>query len=173
MCDLAGQAGFRAALIRIAPDQHWLVVTNHHILLDGWSVSVLLQEVFAGYYGQRLPAAVPYRRFISWLADQDREAARSAWREALAGFDTPTLVGARDLKPAGGPRGVTSLRVPSNITSALNELARNHHTTISTVLQAAWAQLLIAMTGRRDVAFGVVVAGRPAEVAGADAWWAC
>ncbi|KDF01164.1 hypothetical protein Y900_020040 [Mycolicibacterium aromaticivorans JS19b1 = JCM 16368] len=168
VCDLAGQAGFRAALIRIAPDQHWLVVTNHHILLDGWSVSVLLQEVFAGYYGQRLPAAVPYRRFISWLADQDREAARSAWREALAGFDTPTLVGARDLKPAG-PRGVTSLRVPSNITSALNELARNHHTTISTVLQAAWAQLLIAMTGRRDVAFGVVVAGRPAEVAGADA----
>ncbi|WP_431230988.1 amino acid adenylation domain-containing protein [Mycolicibacterium psychrotolerans] len=168
VCDLAGQAGFRAALIRIAPDQHRLVITNHHILLDGWSVSVLLQEVFAGYYGQRLPSAVPYRRFITWLADQDRDAARSAWRDALAGFDIPTVVGARDLAPVG-PRSVTSLRVPPNITSALNELARNHHTTISTVLQAAWAQLLFAMTGRRDVAFGVVVAGRPADVAGADA----
>ena len=71
VCDLAQQTGFRATLIRIASDQHRLVLTNHHIVLDGWSVTVLLQEVFAGYYGQRLPAAVPYRRFVSWLADRD------------------------------------------------------------------------------------------------------
>ncbi len=167
VCDLAEQTPFRAALIRVAPDQHRLVLTNHHILLDGWSTTVLLQEVFAGYYGQRLPAAVPYRRFVSWLADRDLPAARSAWREALAGFDTPTLVGPPDL--GVGPRGVASLRVSEQTTTALNELARTHHTTISTVLQAAWTQLLMTMTGRRDITFGVVVAGRPAELAGADA----
>ncbi len=166
VCDLAGQKAFRATLIRIAPDQHRLVLTNHHILLDGWSLTVLLQEVFAGYYGQRLPAAVPYRRFISWLADRDVAAARSAWHEVLAGFGTPTLVGPPDL--GVGPRNVTSLRVSEDTTLALNELARTHHTTVSTVLQAAWAQLLMAITGQRDVAFGVVVAGRPADVAGAD-----
>src|ERR1700756_4494802 len=84
---------FRAALIRIGADRHRFVLTHHHIVVDGWSVSMLLGEIFAGYYGQRLPAAGSYRRFVSWLADRDLDAARAAWREVLAGFDTPTLVG--------------------------------------------------------------------------------
>ena len=95
VCDLAEQSPIRAALIRTAPDQHRFVLTNHHIVLDGWSLPILLGEVFAGYHGQRLPAAVPYRRFVSWLADRDLDAARAAWGEVLAGFDTPTLVGPR------------------------------------------------------------------------------
>jgi non-ribosomal peptide synthase protein (TIGR01720 family) len=167
VCDLAEQKAFRAMLIRIAPDQHQLVVTNHHIVLDGWSVSVLLQELFAGYYGQRLPPAVPYRRFISWLAGQDMHGARSAWREALAGFDTPTLVGPQD-RLGPGPRNVASLRVSPATTLALNALARSHHTTVSTVLQAAWSQLLMSMTGQSDIVFGLVVAGRPSDLVGAD-----
>ena len=62
--DLADQPAFRAALIRTAEDQHRFVLTNHHIVLDGWSLPNLLRELFASYYGQRLPAAPPYRRFI-------------------------------------------------------------------------------------------------------------
>ena len=61
--------------------------------MDGWSLPILLQEIFASYYGQRLPAAGSYRRFVTWLADRDLDAAQAAWREVLAGFDTPTLVG--------------------------------------------------------------------------------
>ena len=104
VCDLAEQPAFRVALIRTAADRHRFVLTNHHIVLDGWSLPILLQEIFAGYYGQRLPAAVPYRRFVSWLAERDLDAARAAWREVLAGFDTPTLVG-----PAG-PAGAGAAR---------------------------------------------------------------
>ena len=167
VCDLAHQPAFRAALIRTAPDRHRLVLTNHHIVLDGWSLPILLQEIFAGYYGQRLPAAGSYRRFVSWLADRDVEAARTAWREVLAGFDTPTLVG-----PPGrsglGRRGAESFRVPAETTGALNELARCCHTTVNTVLQAAWAQLLMWLTGHHDVAFGAAVSGRSAEVTGAE-----
>ncbi|MCV7151732.1 condensation domain-containing protein, partial [Mycolicibacterium pyrenivorans] len=69
-----------------------VVLTNHHIVLDGWSLPILLQEIFAGYLGHRLPAAVPYRRLVEWSADRDLEAAQQAWRDVLAGFDTPTLV---------------------------------------------------------------------------------
>ena len=112
VCDLADQPAFRAALIRTAEDRHRFVLTNHHIVVDGWSLPVLLQEVFAGYYGQRLPAAAPYRRFVTWLADRDVEAAQAAWREVLAGFDTPTLVGPPD-RSGLGRRGVESLRVSS------------------------------------------------------------
>ena len=128
---------------------------------------ILLQEIFASYYGQRLPAAVPYRRFVTWLADRDLDAARAAWREVLAGFDTPTLVGPPD-RLGLGRRGVESFRVPEETTRALGELARSHHTTVNTVLQGAWAQLLMWLTGQHDVAFGTAVSGRPAEVVGAE-----
>ena len=167
VCDLAGQPAFRAALIRTAPERHRFVLTNHHIVLDGWSRPILMREILASYSGERLPAPASYRNFVTWLAGRDREAAHAAWREVLAGFDTPTLVG-----PPGrlglGRRGVESFRVPEQATRALSELARSHHTTVGTVLQAAWAQLLCWLTGQHDVAFGVAVSGRPAEVAGAD-----
>ena len=165
--DLADWPAFRAALIRTADDRHRFVLTNHHIVLDGWSLPILLQEIFAGYHGQRLPAAAPYRSFIAWLADRDLGAAHAAWREVLAGFDTPTLVGPPQ-KLGLGRRGVTSYLVPEETTRALGELARSHHTTVSTVLQGAFAQLLMWLTGHQDVAFGVAVSGRPAEVAGAE-----
>jgi non-ribosomal peptide synthetase component F len=64
---------------------------------------------------------------------------------------------------------VTSLRVPEDTTRAVNDLARAHHTTVNTVLQAAFAQLLCWLTGQHDVAFGAVVSGRPAELPGAEA----
>ncbi|WP_155725433.1 non-ribosomal peptide synthetase, partial [Mycobacterium avium] len=165
--DLAEAPAVRAVLIRTGPDRHRLVLTIHHIVLDGWSVPILLNETFACYTGQRLPAPAPYRRFVTWLAERDLDAARAAWGEALAGFDTPTLVGPpHSLEP--GARGVQAFAVSAEITRALGELARAHHTTVSTVLQAAWAQLLVWQTGQHDVAFGTTVSGRPAEVPGAD-----
>ncbi|OJZ73634.1 hypothetical protein BRW65_11605 [Mycobacterium paraffinicum] len=168
VCDLKGSPAFRVALIRTAPERYRVVLTNHHIVLDGWSLPVLLQEIFATYYGQRLPAAVPYRRFVDWLAERDLDAAERAWREVLAGFHTPTLV-APPGSPTLGSRGLASARVPESTTQAVNELARSCHTTVNTVLQGAWAQVLMSMTGRRDVVFGAAVSGRPADVVGAEA----
>ena len=168
VCDLTDPPAFRVALIRTAPDRHRVVLTNHHIVLDGWSLPILLQEIFASYYGQRLPAAGSYRRFVTWLADRDLDAAQAAWREVLAGFDTPTLVG-----PPGrlglGRRGVESSRVPeADHAGRSTSWPARCHTTVNTVLQAAWAQLLMWLTGQHDVAFGTAVSGRPTEVAGAE-----
>jgi glycopeptidolipid biosynthesis protein len=167
VCDLASPPVFRAALIHTAPNHYRFVLTNHHIVLDGWSLPILLQEIFASYDGQQLPAPVPYRRFVTWLADRDLDAAQAAWREVLDGFESPTLVGShhgRDL----GRRGRKSFPLPEQTTQALTRLARTHRTTINTVLQAGWAQLLMWLTGQRDVAFGATVSGRPAELAGAE-----
>ncbi|WP_367141263.1 condensation domain-containing protein [Mycobacterium sp.] len=165
--DLTTQPAFRAALIRTRADQHRLVLTNHHIVADGWSLPILLHEIFASYYHQRLPTAVPYRRFVTWLADRDHHSARAAWAQVLAGFDTPTLVGPPD-RLGQGRRDVATFRVPEPTTRALGELARAQHTTTSTVLQAAWATLLTWLTGHHDIAFGAVVSGRPTELNGAD-----
>jgi hypothetical protein len=164
--DLTHGPAFRVALIRVAEDRHRFVMTNHHIVLDGWSKPILLQEIFAAYYGQRLPAPMSYRRFVTWLADQDHEAAQIAWREVFDGFDTPTLVGMGH--EGMGRRGYDSLLLNAETTHALGQLARTCHTTVSTVLQGAWAQLLYSLTGQHDVAFGTAVSGRPADMAGAE-----
>ena len=96
VCDVVGQPPFRGALIRSGEELHRFVLTFHHIVLDGWSMPILLQEIFAGYYGHHLGAPIPYRRFVTWLADRDESAAEAAWGQVLAGFDTPTLVGQPD-----------------------------------------------------------------------------
>ncbi|BBY24058.1 hypothetical protein MSTO_42630 [Mycobacterium stomatepiae] len=167
VCDLTQPPAFRVALIRTANDRHRLVLTNHHIVLDGWSLPILAQEIFAGYFGHRLPASPPYRRFVTWLAERDIDCAREAWREAFADFAIPTMVG----PPARiglGRRGVQTSRVSQPLTQSLSDLARAHHTTLNTVLQVGWAQLLMWLTGQHDVAFGTAVSGRPTELPGAD-----
>src|SRR6201999_4201903 len=98
---------------------------------------------------------------------RDRKAARAAWLEVLADFDTPTLIGPPD-RLGLGPRDVASFRVPEHTTQAITELARSSHTTVNTVLQGAFATVLMWLTGHHDVAFGTVVSGRPAEVTGAE-----
>ncbi|WP_156747327.1 non-ribosomal peptide synthetase, partial [Mycobacterium sp. E2462] len=167
VCDLTGPPVFRAALIRTAPDRHRLVLTNHHVVLDGSSLPILLQEIFAVYHGQRLPAAVPYRHYVAWQAGRDHGAAHAAWREALADFDTPTLVGSPHRQPQGR-HGVQSRRLSEQATQALQQLARAHRTTVNTVLRAGWAQLLVSLTGQHDVIFGATVSGRAADVVGIE-----
>ena len=167
VCDLGDPSPFRAALLRTAPDRYRFVLTFHHVVADGWSLPILLGEIFAGYQGRRLGAAVPYRRFVSWLAGRDMDSAHAAWREVFTGFDTPTLV-AGPGRLGTGPRGVASIRVAEPITRGLGELARSCHTTLNTVLQGAFAQLLCGLTGQHDVAFGTAVSGRPDQVPGAE-----
>jgi acyl carrier protein len=143
------------------------VLTNHHIVADGWSMPIVLREIFTAYSGQRLPAAVPYRRFVAWQADRDLNAARAAWAQVVAGLATPTLVGPPD-RLALGPRATQLFRLPQGLTRGVAELARACHTTVNTVLQGAWALLLTSLTGQHDVVFGAVVSGRAAEVTGVE-----
>ncbi|EUA45760.1 non-ribosomal peptide synthase TIGR01720 domain protein [Mycobacteroides abscessus 21] len=166
VCDVVNQSAFRAALIRIDENEHRFVMTYHHIVLDGWSLPILLREVFASYYGQRLPVASSYRRFVTWLIERDVDGARRAWCEVLKDFDRPALVAPKGRLP--GRRATETFRISADISDAVGQLARSQHTTANTVLQAAWAQVLMWLTGRHDVAFGVAVSGRSAEVAGAD-----
>ncbi|ORB13007.1 non-ribosomal peptide synthetase, partial [Mycolicibacterium moriokaense] len=165
VCDLAERPTMRAALIRTADDQHRFVLTVHHIVMDGWSLPILLREIFAALLGQQLPAVTPYRTIVCWQAGRNHDAAKAAWRRVFDGFETPTLVASH---AQTGPRDTESHLLSKETTQALGDLARAQHTTVTTVLQAAWAQLLMRMTGQRDVAFGTVVSGRPAEVIGSD-----
>ena len=161
------QPVFRVVLIRAGDDEHRFVLTNHHIVMDGWSLPILVRELFASYDGQRLPAPVPYRRFVpGWPAGIVTPPARPGVR--CWPVSTPPPWWAPPGRLRLGRRAVASFRVPEQTTRAVGELARSRHTTVNIVLQAAYAQLLMPVDRPADVVFGTAVSGRPAEVPGAD-----
>ncbi|MCP1845860.1 amino acid adenylation domain-containing protein [Bradyrhizobium sp. USDA 4538] len=161
----------RVALIRLAKDRHQLVFTHHHILLDGWSMPILLQELFTLYRSRGglavLPHLTPYRDYLAWLSRQDVAAAQAAWRDALADLSEPTRLA--PIKPAMPTMPQTlELNLPSSLTDALGQQTRRHGVTLNTLLQGAWGILLRQLTGRDDVVFGITVAGRPPELPGIE-----
>nr|WP_328799373.1 non-ribosomal peptide synthetase [Rhodococcus sp. T7] len=171
--DLSEAPLLRLLLVRTGADRHELAMTNHHILLDGWSIPLIVQDLLVLYAtaGDRsaLPAVPPYRDYLDWLARRDPSASRAAWAHTLDGFDEPTL-----LAPArtGGGATADPEEVPIHFSAAdtaeLLAFARQHGLTPNTVIQTAWALLLRRLTGRDDVVFGATVSGRPPHIPGID-----
>ncbi|MEV0411110.1 condensation domain-containing protein, partial [Streptomyces sp. NPDC050448] len=170
--DLAVPPLLRLLLLRLDESHYRLVLTMHHIVMDGWSLPVLfgeLSELYAaGGDVSVLPPVTPYREYLAWLGRQDKEAAREAWREALAGTVEPTLLHPADPGTKPSVPGHTTLKVGARLTAELGEVARAHGLTLNTVIQGVWGVLVGMLTGRSDVVFGAVVAGRPADLPGVE-----
>ncbi|MER7668257.1 amino acid adenylation domain-containing protein [Kitasatospora sp. NPDC096128] len=154
----------RLLLIRLGENRHRLVLTAHHVLLDGWSTPIVLGEMSSGYAGRPSPSTPPsYRDYVAWLSGQDQEATRSAWRSEFAGADEPTVVDAEAGKAMVMPEEHCA-RLSAETTRRLTDFTRSHGLTLSTIVQGAWALVLARLAGRTDVVFGSVVSGRPADV---------
>jgi amino acid adenylation domain-containing protein len=176
--DLAKAPLMRLALMRISDQAHYFVWSHHHALLDGWSLPLVLQEVFVLYeafrLGQdvRLPPVRPYREYIEWLAQQDEEAAESFWREQLRGFSAPTSLVVERAPEQTSPQqmqyGKEEAKLSAEDTRQLHDMARSYGITLSTLLQGAWALLLSRYNDQADVLFGATVSGRPAELPGVE-----
>ncbi|GJF28382.1 hypothetical protein KNE206_10820 [Kitasatospora sp. NE20-6] len=167
--DLARPPLLRLLLLRLGAGRHRLVVTNHHILWDGWSTPVLLGELFALLAdGAVLPPARPVGEYLGWLARQDTAAAEEAWAGALAGLDGPTHL----VPEAAGSEPVPQLQLrtelPEDLTARLTERLRGLGVTVNTLVSAAWGIFLARTTGTEDVVFGTSVSGRDAELAGVE-----
>ncbi|HEX6640477.1 MAG TPA: amino acid adenylation domain-containing protein, partial [Thermoanaerobaculia bacterium] len=160
-------------LIRLAPERHRLRFTCHHILLDGWSMPIVLGELLALYANGgdagALPPVRPYGDFLAWIAKQDARAALDTWRTYLADVDSATLLAPP--APHDAPIALPQrweLELSADLTARVQSLAQNLGITLNTIMQGVWALLLGRLTGRDDVAFGVTVSGRPAELVGVE-----
>ncbi|WP_221351118.1 non-ribosomal peptide synthetase [Streptomyces beigongshangae] len=171
--DLAAAPLLRLTLVTIGPDRSELVLTAHHVLFDGWSVPLLMQDLLHLYASDGddsgLPRVRGYRDFLHWLGTQDHEAGAAAWARELAGIEEPTLlVTRRPDEPATSGIGQVDVPLGADRAQALERLASELGLTMNTVVQGAWALVLGYLTGRTEVVFGAAVSGRTPEVAGMD-----
>ncbi|QES50105.1 hypothetical protein DEJ50_22025 [Streptomyces venezuelae] len=163
----------RLTLVQFGEDRHELVLTTHHVLIDGWSEPILMQDLLrlyaSGGDASGLPRVRDFREFLAWLDRQDRAETAKAWAEELAGVEEPTL-----LVPTTAPRaqasgaGSAGLGLSEDESRSLFRKASELGVTVNTLVQGAWAVLLGGLTGRRDVVFGATVSGRPAALPGVE-----
>ncbi|MDY7093719.1 MAG: non-ribosomal peptide synthase/polyketide synthase, partial [Acidobacteriota bacterium] len=172
--DLRKAPLMRINLVRRSADLHYFLWTVHHLVVDGWSFPMVLQEVFALYRGltnggpPALPKRQPYRDYIAWLQKQNQERAREFWSHRLADFTTPTPLGvdqpAIPIPAQEDPYGLYRLRLPAALSEALRDLSRQEGLTLNTLMEGVWALLLSRYSGQRDVVFGSIGSGRPVEL---------
>jgi len=175
--DLSRAPLMRLALIRVTGDEYQFVWTFHHILLDGWSATLVSRDIISFYRALsrgddlRLPNPHPYRDYIAWLQEQDLASAEKYWREALKGFTTATPLIPNNV-PAPSPNlqayYARAISLSTDETVRLRDAARKHRLTLNTLVQGAWALVLSRYSGQHDVVFGATVSGRPPELEGVE-----
>ncbi|MEV6280757.1 non-ribosomal peptide synthase/polyketide synthase [Nocardia sp. NPDC051832] len=173
--DMAVPPLLRLMVVRTGANRSELVLTAHHVLLDGWSLPLLIVDLFARYGGSGAPApAAEYKHFLKWLGEQDSDAGVRAWRAELDGVHEPTLLadsvrGAEQLDAEALPE-VARIEVPlsPDTATALSGRSAELGITLSTIVQGSWGIVLAAATGNHDVIAGATVSGRPPEIAGVN-----
>ncbi|MBT2230237.1 non-ribosomal peptide synthetase [Nonomuraea sp. NEAU-A123] len=160
--DLGTAPPLRITLIRLGGDDHVLCVVLHHIVADGWSITVLLNDLAALYAESEglAPLDVQHGDVARWQREQDGSAALEYWRERLA--DPPTLALHTDRPHTPGPaRGdFHLLDIPDDLARALDATARRQRGTLFMVLLTAYQVLLARHTGQTDILVGSPTAGR-------------
>ncbi len=166
----------RFAIFRTGEQTHRFVWSHHHIIVDGWSMGVVLDEVFRSYEAlasgsqSDLAAPPPYRDYVRWLKAQDAAPAEAFWRGELSGFGAATSprIGERPNGAGWAERHAEEvIHISAEGSAGAAGFARRHGLTINTIFRAAWALLLSRYSSSDDIVFGATVAGRPPELPGA------
>ena len=167
--ELADAPLTRVAIIRMSADSWLWVWTTHHLIADGWSMRVMLSELFAALQGDKgTEDGFLFRDYVALQASRDEAADEAYWRPLLAGFASPHRLEVPGLPPSanGHSSHLASLDVATS--DAVREFAREQRVTLNTVFLGAWAILLSRWMRTNDVVFGVTSAGRQASLPGVE-----
>ncbi|MGK2745572.1 amino acid adenylation domain-containing protein [Serratia marcescens] len=163
----------RAALIRLADEEHLFLLTCHHIISDGWSTGILLRDLGALYGALRRgdadplpPLTLQYADYAAWqrryLTPERLAAQAQYWRETLS--DAPALL----TLPTDRPRptvqsfsgGEVPIAIDAELTQALRQFSRQHGGTLFMTVLAAWSLVLARMAGQQELVIGTPEANR-------------
>ena len=166
----------RMKVIQFADESSQLLVSFHHIILDGWCMSMVINDLFAYYeqlhagadYGslresarKEAEAKTPYQAYVAYLEEQDGTEARKYWDSQLEGYSNPAVI-----LPEGKPETVDEqmrrygITIREEITKALKKIMTEQELTCSTICETAWGILLQKYNGTQDAVFDKVTSGR-------------
>ena len=163
----------RINAFQLGQNHYRIVWTHHHILLDGWSLPLLLKEWIACYQAacnsdDQLPSfldkSYPYRDYIAWLQQQDASASKEFWKAQLSGISAPTPLGidrlsAKKESAAGDGKAQAafdeqSYSLSAELTEQLRSFAQQNRITLSSLVQGAWVKVLSVYSGHSTILYG-------------------
>ncbi len=175
--DLNKDVLMRVAILKVDGSEYEFTWSFHHILMDGWCIGILYSEFvelynsYLGNRGHRLPDLLPFSTYIEWLEKQDMEASKNYWHEYLDSYDEVAVVPKMNISGTGEEKYNNkefSFTLDREKATAINSTAGRNNVTSNTVMQVVWGIILGKYNGKKDVVFGSVVSGRPAELEGVE-----
>jgi amino acid adenylation domain-containing protein len=175
--DLTTDVLMRVAVLQLGKSEYEFIWSYHHILMDGWCVGLLITEfleMYRSYLENReyqLSPVTPYREYIQWLENQDKQKSLQYWEEYLKTYEEPAIIpgpaishsGSRDYKLEE-----IVFYIDKDKVTGLNTMAGQYQVTLNTLVQSLWGIILGKYNRKEDVVFGATVSGRPTEVEGVE-----
>ena len=167
--DLQNAPLMRFNLIKFTANKYYFIWNKHHIILDGWCLPIIFQEVFANY--QRIISDQslkhkfrrPYKAYITWLKTQDTTRATEYWEKLLQGYKTSKLS-----NNANEADGNYQFNFNVKDTQSIFQFAKKNNVTLNTLTQVIWGIVLAKFTRQNDVVFGVTISGRHIDLDGIE-----
>ena len=165
--DLKEKSLLRLALFQTDDAAFRLIISDHHITMDGWSQAILLQDLKRLYRKEVQSIKVkPYSPYIAWLKEQPEEDSKAFWKNYLKGYEEATVI--PGLKNINSDAAIVSktevLKLSKTQTQALEQLAKSSQVSLNTVIQGIWAVVLGIYNQKEEVVFGMTTSGRTAPV---------
>ncbi|MBN2862731.1 MAG: amino acid adenylation domain-containing protein, partial [Bacteroidales bacterium] len=165
----------RIGIIRIDQELYKIIWSHHHILMDGWCLGIIIQELMEIYQSLRLhttpllPRIFPYRNYISWLKKLNPESSKVFWKNYLSGYEQKAVLPVINQNTRMEYRHRDMIfSLNENLTRKLEKLAARCRVTVNTVFSTIWGLILQRYNNTNDVVFGAIVSGRPPELEGIE-----
>ncbi|MDP2414101.1 non-ribosomal peptide synthetase [Daejeonella sp.] len=166
----------RLHLVKKSDRVHELIWSYHHLVMDGWSMPIVLKEVFSRYRNavrgsnETFIKPAPFFNYIKWLNQQDTNTAVEFWRSELGDIDEPTFFKA-DMHVTDDQSfiyGEEKVLIKEQSHSAINKLLKKNKVTLNAFFQALWSIIICSYTDKDEAIFGATVSGRPPAIAGIE-----
>ena len=168
----------RFALLKLSDNRYRMIWTSHHILFDGWSLPILMAEFLSNYKSLQLGEDILPREedkfevYIRYLDQVDKSKEGAYWSAYLAGLEQNTLLpfiaATTDRNKGVGSFKTIPLQLDIITSIKIQKFAQQNRLTVNTLVQAVWAYLLHKYTGNSNIAYGVIVSGRPEDLPGVE-----
>ncbi|MEC0249589.1 condensation domain-containing protein, partial [Paenibacillus chitinolyticus] len=182
--DLQRDSLLRVKLVHFGANQYKMLWTIHHIIIDGWSLSILFSD-FKTYYdmlehGKSLQSIMSiveadkkriekYGDYVKWLEQQNTIEGIAYWEKLLSDYDGTADIKSMEQTPlAVETVSLSEMKLSKEQTASLQNLAATHHITMNTIVETAWGIVLQAYTGSKDVVYGKVISGRHVAIRGIE-----